>query len=107
MNLFRFWRHSTDCVKMGRTKTPKLEWKFGRTKIGQKVGESRAAEERDARAFEGCTYLIAEGFYLAFCQLFAVVQLFYPLVELFEGRLLLHRMDLRNDFQCVFYTQHM
>lgn len=39
---------------------------------------------------------------MALCQLFAIVQLFNPLVELLEGRLLLHSRILRNDFERVF-----
>lgn len=52
--------------------------------------------------FTGATHLVAEGLDLALCQLFAIIQLFYPLVEFLEGRLLLHRCNLRNDFERVF-----
>lgn len=48
------------------------------------------------------THLVAKGFNLALCQLFAIVQLFNPLVEFLEGRLLLHSRVLRNDFERVF-----
>lgn len=36
------------------------------------------------------TYLVAQGLHLTLCQLLAVVKLFYPLVQLFQGRLFFH-----------------
>jgi hypothetical protein len=36
------------------------------------------------------TYLVAEGLHLTLCQLLAVVELFYPLVQLFQGRFFFH-----------------
>lgn len=37
-----------------------------------------------------CVYLITQCFHLSFCQLFALVQLFDPLVQILQRRFVLH-----------------